>query len=439
MSDMLASCLNKIQHLDENRWPQADSGESSGGECDSSTTAASCASAEDLQVKPKKVYLAPGSAPGSHPFGFPRGAAAPHAYTAHSAVITPPAMRAQEPPAGALGGQPSLSLDEPQPPGHSSLLEGSLVKAMLDLNNTLPPQAALETQRLLSSVAVAQATGGPVGGGMDPEAVKWLMEHLIKQQEASLQKVMQHMSAGQPAQQSMPLDYGRVPAPLPAGGQAGAPEPGLGFAVPPAVHSWHDHPWAPFLPPGLEDAAAMNCLKARKRDEKKGAAVGAPVGAPMAGPRRQVKSLSECTQAGGPARAQQQQVHAETLRIHLRELLQVDSGCVLIVRKINRLGFASASALEQHYSWYGRVERVLVAHSRVKLSGAAAAAASSGGVKSSRLRPSGLGFMVMSRPEEARAILAEGPEQLVLGVCVRVQPFERRSVDDCGCEDEALY
>merc|ERR1719401_2216003 len=56
----------------------------------------------------------------------------------------------------------------------------------------------------------------------------------------------------------------------------------------------------------------------------------------------------------------------ETLRMHLRSLIKVECNRVLIVRKINRLGFASSQVLEDHYSWHGKVERVLVAHSRVK-------------------------------------------------------------------------
>jgi len=129
--------------------------------------------------------------------------------------------------------------------------------------------------------------------------------------------------------------------------------------------------------------------------------------------------------------------HQETLRMHLRSLINVDSGRVLIVRKINRLGFASQAILHEHFSWYGIVERVLVAHSRVKSTCA-------GGDKgaspvSSRLRPSGLGFIVMSRVEDAQAILAHGSEQPVNGIVVRIQQFQRQvtAQEDDGNEDES--
>jgi hypothetical protein len=109
--------------------------------------------------------------------------------------------------------------------------------------------------------------------------------------------------------------------------------------------------------------------------------------------------------------------------MHLRSLINVDSGRVLIVRKINRLGFASQAVLLEHFSWYGVVERVLVAHSRVKSTSAADKGASP---FSSRLRPSGLGFVVMSRVKDAQAILAHGSEQPVKDIMVRVQQFQRQ-------------
>jgi hypothetical protein len=96
---------------------------------------------------------------------------------------------------------------------------------------------------------------------------------------------------------------------------------------------------------------------------------------------------------------------------------------VLIVRKINRLGFSSPAILKEHFSWYGNVEQVLVAHSRVKSGGGQAGIVS-------RLRPSGLGFVVMSQTVEAEAILVQGPEQEVCGTLIRVVKFERRMAEE---------
>lgn len=119
----------------------------------------------------------------------------------------------------------------------------------------------------------------------------------------------------------------------------------------------------------------------------------------------------------------------ETLRMPLRSLLHVDSNRVLIVRKINRLGFSSPTTLKEHFSWYGTVEKVLVAHSRVKSGGGQAGMVS-------RLRPSGLGFVVMSRMEEAEVILAQGAEQQVCGTVIRVQKFERRMSESGEAQDD---
>merc|ERR1719487_1921174 len=94
----------------------------------------------------------------------------------------------------------------------------------------------------------------------------------------------------------------------------------------------------------------------------------------------------------------------ETLRTHLRDLQKVSSDRVVLVRKINRLGFESADVLKQHYSKYGTVDRVLVAHSHVK---------SQNRRCGSRLRPSGLGFVVMGSKSDVEAILADGPDQLI--------------------------
>eukprot|EP00930_Biecheleria_cincta_P025098 TRINITY_DN178_c0_g2_i1.p1 TRINITY_DN178_c0_g2~~TRINITY_DN178_c0_g2_i1.p1 ORF type:complete len:352 (+),score=74.29 TRINITY_DN178_c0_g2_i1:52-1107(+) len=112
----------------------------------------------------------------------------------------------------------------------------------------------------------------------------------------------------------------------------------------------------------------------------------------------------------------------ETLRTHLQALLKFDVSCILIVRKINRLGFDSAQVLKEHFSLYGTVEEVYVAHSRVK-----PVRGSFRQSHGSRLRPSGLGFVVMGCAEEAAAILKQGDEQDICACAIRVQKFERRA------------
>merc|ERR1719247_3449685 len=111
----------------------------------------------------------------------------------------------------------------------------------------------------------------------------------------------------------------------------------------------------------------------------------------------------------------------QTLRTHLRALTNVEPDCVFLVRKINRLGFDSPKTLGAHYSRYGTVENVLVAHSHVK---------SQNRHHAPRLRPSGLGFVVMGEKEAVDAILQEGPEQMIAGQRIRVHVFTRCSTED---------
>jgi hypothetical protein len=87
----------------------------------------------------------------------------------------------------------------------------------------------------------------------------------------------------------------------------------------------------------------------------------------------------------------------KSLRANLESLKSADPTCVVQVRKINRLGFDSAQVLKAHFCKYGSVDRVLVSHCYAK-------------ARNLRFRPSGLGFVVMTKPEEVHAILADGPE-----------------------------
>eukprot|EP00443_Scrippsiella_acuminata_P108842 CAMPEP_0115768050 /NCGR_PEP_ID=MMETSP0272-20121206/103987_1 /TAXON_ID=71861 /ORGANISM="Scrippsiella trochoidea, Strain CCMP3099" /LENGTH=463 /DNA_ID=CAMNT_0003214079 /DNA_START=79 /DNA_END=1471 /DNA_ORIENTATION=+ len=144
------------------------------------------------------------------------------------------------------------------------------------------------------------------------------------------------------------------------------------------------------------------------------------------GPRHRLTGTAATDTPSANALAAQQA--GETLRMHLQSLLDTDPGRVLLVRKINRLGFSSPDVLRAHYSWYGEVDRVLVAHSRVK--------SCTVEQKVYRLRPAGLGFVVMSRLEEARAVLDAGNEQMINGVLVRVQKFERRMSEQMSSYEE---
>lgn len=103
----------------------------------------------------------------------------------------------------------------------------------------------------------------------------------------------------------------------------------------------------------------------------------------------------------------------------LHHLQGYDYNQIIVTRKINRLGFESPQILESYFSKFGKVEHVLVPHSHVK---------SRNGV-SRRLRPSALGFIVMSNEMDAMSVLAIGEEHLVAdkeGVvaAVRVHAFK---------------
>jgi hypothetical protein len=117
-----------------------------------------------------------------------------------------------------------------------------------------------------------------------------------------------------------------------------------------------------------------------------------------------------------------------TLRTHLSTLQNEDPMRVLIVRRINRLGFESDQALREYFTKLGNVRHVLVAHSRVKPSAKRPVA---------RVRPAGIGFVVMATQEEANAVLAQ-QGHVIRNVSVQVHPYETRCPidEDIPVEDD---
>jgi len=122
----------------------------------------------------------------------------------------------------------------------------------------------------------------------------------------------------------------------------------------------------------------------------------------------------------------------DTMKAQLEALQLEDPSAVFITRGINKLGFSSAKALKAHFSRYGEVKAIYAPPSRVK---------SMHGYGEGRqteahwrLRAAPLGFIVMKSSEATARILADGPEQSVNGVPVRLQPFQRHAC--CGSEDE---
>eukprot|EP00746_Dinoflagellata_sp_MGD_P076758 gnl/MRDRNA2_/MRDRNA2_30878_c0_seq1.p1 gnl/MRDRNA2_/MRDRNA2_30878_c0~~gnl/MRDRNA2_/MRDRNA2_30878_c0_seq1.p1 ORF type:complete len:302 (-),score=54.20 gnl/MRDRNA2_/MRDRNA2_30878_c0_seq1:81-986(-) len=119
-----------------------------------------------------------------------------------------------------------------------------------------------------------------------------------------------------------------------------------------------------------------------------------------------------------------------TLRTHLSTLQNEDSMCVLIVRRINRLGFESDEALKEYFTKLGNVRHVLVAHSRVKPSVKRPVA---------RVRPAGIGFVVMETQEETNTVLAQ-KEHVIRNVSVQVHRYETRCPidEDFPADEETL-
>jgi len=118
------------------------------------------------------------------------------------------------------------------------------------------------------------------------------------------------------------------------------------------------------------------------------------------------------------------------LASRLQELEDEDAACVFMVRRINKLGFGSAALLSEHYARFGDVANVLMSNSHEKSEDTSSLRV--------RLRPSGLGFVIMRRPEDVAAVLAEGEIQLVNGVEIQVRKFvPQEEAAVCGQASEA--
>jgi len=123
--------------------------------------------------------------------------------------------------------------------------------------------------------------------------------------------------------------------------------------------------------------------------------------------------------AGPQKRAPANDDDEETLATQLKDLAQIDNARVLMVRRINRLGVDSPGPLKEYFSKFGEVERVMAAPTRSK---------GQFGLKS-RVRPAPLGFVVMKKPSEVNAVLANGAEHVVCGHTICALPFVSHDVD----------
>lgn len=116
------------------------------------------------------------------------------------------------------------------------------------------------------------------------------------------------------------------------------------------------------------------------------------------------------------------------MKAQLQALSQENTSAIIIVRRIQKLGFKSPEILRRHFEDVGEVKGVHVAHSTVKTMPRPL----DGGVRepSYRQRPAALGFVVMTAAEAVEKILAEGSERTINDVKVLVQAFERHDEAD---------
>mmetsp|Transcript_11854 Transcript_11854/g.21639 ORF Transcript_11854/g.21639 Transcript_11854/m.21639 type:complete len:363 (+) Transcript_11854:146-1234(+) len=121
----------------------------------------------------------------------------------------------------------------------------------------------------------------------------------------------------------------------------------------------------------------------------------------------------------------------QTLSSSLQILSKEDPRCLLIVRRISKLGFKALPILKAHFSAFGGVVRVLSAHSTVRQDGTKSPH------QQPRRRPSSLGFVHMANPAAVLTALAAGHEQDVQGILILVEKFEQKAdgMDDVDEED----
>jgi len=117
-----------------------------------------------------------------------------------------------------------------------------------------------------------------------------------------------------------------------------------------------------------------------------------------------------------------------SLREDLVRLREYDSDRCLIVRRIKKLGLASADLLRDHFERFGSVSEVLVAHSVERKSQKC---------RCDRIRPAALGFVVMENAEEAAAAIAAGPTLEVNKVHIYIKKFEAFE-DDSSDRDASM-
>ncbi|CAK0856913.1 unnamed protein product [Prorocentrum cordatum] len=185
---------------------------------------------------------------------------------------------------------------------------------------------------------------------------------------------------------------------------------------------------APPLPGGGPQSRAPPPASAGKQraDEVATAGLGNASASVSHLPQQQlpVQSVPSSGKADGELKKQQK----DNLRHHLQEMRAEDPRCIFIARRINKLGFRSKALLEKHYSQFGEVTKIMVAHSKVKPD------PSSGTMP--RTRPGNFGLVVMRSPEAVKKILQQGSEQTVGDFAIQVHQFQEQLFEDAAAGKE---
>jgi hypothetical protein len=105
----------------------------------------------------------------------------------------------------------------------------------------------------------------------------------------------------------------------------------------------------------------------------------------------------------------------------LESLSDCDERCVFSVRKINKLGFKSHSALKKYFSQFGNVVAIFFLPYRYK-------------PDTSSVRPSSMAFIRMDKPDAVEAIFNFGNVHYIHGWPVTVQVFKRATAASDAAE-----
>jgi hypothetical protein len=151
-----------------------------------------------------------------------------------------------------------------------------------------------------------------------------------------------------------------------------------------------------------------------------------PLAPPMPAAPPGSLTVTPPTSESGGGNANGRRRTPQTLSTSLQILEEEDPECLLIVRRISKLGFKATRALKKHFSAYGSVGKVLLAHSTARQY-----CDQQFHVKR---RPSNLGFVQMSSAEAVQKVLALGSSQEIEGVTVCVQKFEKHGTSE-GAEE----